>query len=45
MKSLTMAAFDLSNRVTKARSESDLHEDHLLLVDRLPENRRRAMEV
>jgi hypothetical protein len=45
MKSPTTAAFDLSIRVTKARSEGDLHEDHLLLVDRLPENRRRAMQV
>jgi hypothetical protein len=45
LKSATVAAFDRYIRVTEARMECDLREDYFLFIDRLPENRRRAIDA
>ena len=45
LKSATVAAFDRYIRVTEARMEDDLREDHFLFIDRLPDNRRRAIDA
>lgn len=43
LKSATVVAFDRYVRVTEARMDDDLREDRFLFIDRLPENRRRAI--
>jgi transposase len=45
MKSATVAAFDRYIRVTEARMDDDLREDHFLFIDRLPDNRRREIDA
>jgi len=45
LKSATLAAFDRYIRVTEARMEDDLREDHFFFVDRLPDNRRHAIDA
>jgi hypothetical protein len=45
LKAATLAAFDRYIRATEARMEDDLREDHFFFIDRLPDNRRRAIDV
>jgi len=45
LKSAALAAFDRYIRVTEARMEDDLLEDHFFFVDRLPDNRRHAIDA
>src|ERR1035437_5151932 len=45
MKSATVAAFDRYIRVTEARMDDDLREDHFLFIHRLPDNRRREIDA
>ena len=45
LKSATVAAFDIYIRATEARMEDDLREDHLFFFDRLPGDRRQAIDT
>jgi len=45
LKAETLAAFDRYIRVTEARMEDDLREDHFFFIDRLPDNRRHTIDA